>query len=122
MTDLADQAADFDFDVLGGTHEAADRPGLFRQLIEKRGAVSEEVARAMAEGARKRAGSTYALATTGIAGPNGGSKEKPVGTVYVALADETGTSIRKLFFPSDRETFKQLVAQFAFETLRQKLI
>lgn len=92
------------------------------QLIEQHGAVSEEVVRAMAEGARKRSGSTYALATTGIAGPDGGSPGKPVGTVYVALADDRETRVRKLFFPSDRETFKQLVAQFAFEMLRRKLI
>jgi nicotinamide-nucleotide amidase len=96
--------------------------GVDPKLIEQRGAVSEEVARAMAEGARKRARSTYALATTGIAGPEGGSEEKPVGTVYVALADSNETKIRKLFFPSDRETFKQLVAQVAFEMLRRKLI
>jgi nicotinamide-nucleotide amidase len=91
-------------------------------MIEKHGAVSEQVARAMAEGARKRAGSTYALSTTGIAGLSGGSEEKPVGTVYIALAEESGTKIKKLFFPSDRETFKQLVAQAAFEMLRRKLI
>src|ERR1700693_5759119 len=91
------------------------------KLIEKHGAVSEEVARAMAEGARKRARSSYALATTGIAGPDGGSKEKPVGTAYVGLADDAETKVRKLFLPSDRETFKQLVAQFAFEMLRRKL-
>jgi nicotinamide-nucleotide amidase len=96
--------------------------GIDPKLIEEHGAVSEEVARAMAEGARKRARSTYLLATTGIAGPDGGSAEKPVGTVYVALADEKGTKIRKLFFPSDRETFKQLVAQVAFEMLRRRLI
>ena len=96
--------------------------GVDPKQIEKHGAVSEEVARAMAEGARKRAGSTYALATTGIAGPEGGSVEKPVGTVYVALAHENETKVRKLFFPSDRETFKQLVAQVAFEMLRRKLI
>ena len=95
--------------------------GVDPKLIERHGAVSEEVARAMAEGARKRAKSTYALATTGIAGPDGGSKEKPVGTAYVALADDTESKVRKLFFPSDRETFKQLVAQFAFEMLRRKL-
>jgi len=99
-----------------------DLLGVDPKLIEQHGAVSEEVARAMAEGARKRASSTYALATTGIAGPDGGSKEKPVGTVYVALADETETKVRKLFFPSDRETFKQIVAQVAFEMLRRKLI
>ena len=96
--------------------------GVDRKLIEKHGAVSEEVARAMAGGARHRAESTYALATTGIAGPDGGSKEKPVGTVYVALADGNEIKVRKLFFPSDRETFKQLVAQVAFEMLRRKLI
>lgn len=96
--------------------------GVDPKLIEQHGAVSENVARAMAEGARKRAKSTYALSTTGIAGPTGGSKEKPVGTVYVALADEIETKVRKLFFPSDRETFKQLVAQVAFEMLRRKLI
>jgi len=92
------------------------------KLIEQHGAVSEEVARAMAEGARDRAGSTYALSTTGIAGPDGGSERKPVGTVYVALAAPDGTKVRKLFFPTDRETFKQLVAQVAFELLRRELI
>jgi nicotinamide-nucleotide amidase len=96
--------------------------GVDPKLIEKHGAVSEEVARAMAEGVRKRAKSTYGLATTGIAGPGGGTEEKPVGTVYVALTDEKETKIRKLFFPTDRETFKQLVAQVAFEMLRRKLI
>jgi len=96
--------------------------GVDLKLIEKHGAVSEEVARAMAEGARKRARSTYALATTGIAGPSGGSDEKPVGTVYVALTNETETKVRKLFFPSDRETFKQLAAQVAFEMLRRELV
>jgi nicotinamide-nucleotide amidase len=96
--------------------------GIDPKLIEKHGAVSEEVARTMAEGARKRARSTYALATTGIAGPSGGTKEKPVGTVYVALADANETKVKGLFFPSDRETFKQLVAQVAFEMLRRKLI
>ena len=92
------------------------------KLIEKHGAVSEEVARAMSEGARIRAKSTYAVATTGIAGPGGGSPEKPVGTVYVAVADNSDTKVRKLFFPSDRETFKQLVAQVAFEMLRRTLV
>ena len=96
--------------------------GVDPQLLEKHGAVSEEVARAMAEGARKRARSTYALSTTGIAGPDGGSDAKPVGTVYVGVADEKETKVKRLFFPSDRETFKQLVAQFAFEMLRRELI
>jgi nicotinamide-nucleotide amidase len=92
------------------------------KLLEQHGAVSERVARAMAEGARAKARSTYALSTTGIAGPSGGSPEKPVGTVYIGLATPDETVVKSLFFPSDRETFKQLVAQAAFELLRRKLI
>jgi len=93
------------------------------KLIERYGAVSEPVGRALAEGARMRARSTYALSTTGIAGPGGGSSEKPVGTVYVALASPENEIIaKKLFFPSDRETFKELAAQAAFDLLRKKLM
>jgi len=92
-------------------------------LIEKHGAVSEPVARAMAEGTRTGAGSTYALATTGIAGPTGGSDEKPVGTVYVALAAaEASAIVKKFFFPTDRHTFKQLATQTALDLLRRKLL
>ena len=91
------------------------------KLIEQHGAVSERVARAMAEGARAKARSTYALSTTGIAGPSGGSPEKPVGTVCIGLAAPDETVVKSLFLPSDRETFKQLVAQAAFELLRRKL-
>jgi nicotinamide-nucleotide amidase len=93
------------------------------KLIDKYGAVSEAVARAMAKGARTRAASTYGLATTGIAGPTGGSDEKPVGTVYIALASEDSENIAKKFlFPTDRETFKQLAAQTALDLLRRRLL
>jgi len=91
-------------------------------LIEKHGAVSEPVARAMAEGALSRSASTYGVATTGIAGPNGGSDEKPVGTVYIALASaDSKTVAKKFFFPTDRETFKQLAAVTALDLLRRKI-
>jgi nicotinamide-nucleotide amidase len=93
------------------------------KLIDKNGAVSETVARAMAEGARTRAASTFGLATTGIAGPTGGSEEKPVGTVYIALASEDQQTVaRKFVFPTDRETFKQLAAQAALDLLRRRLL
>jgi len=93
------------------------------KLIDKHGAVSEAVARAMAEGARGRAASTYGLATTGIAGPTGGSDEKPVGTVYIALASgDSETVAKKFLFPTDRETFKQLAAQAALDLLRRRLL
>ena len=75
----------------------------------------------MAENAREAARATYALATTGIAGPSGGSQEKPVGTVFVALATETQTIVRRFYFPNDREAFKQMTAQAAFNLLREEL-
>src|SRR5216117_934366 len=84
------------------------------KLIEKHGAASDAVARALVERARACAASTHALATTGIAGPTGGSPEKPVGTVYIALAGPDDILAKKLFFPSDREMFKQLAVQAAF--------
>lgn len=93
------------------------------KMIDKHGAVSEAVARAMAEGARARAASNYGLATTGVAGPTGGSDEKPVGTVYIALASgDSETVARKFIFPTDRETFKQLAAQAALDLLRLRLL
>ena len=92
------------------------------QLIEKHGAVSEQVASALAEHGRASARSDYALATTGVAGPGGGSPEKPVGTVYIALATSDETIAKKLFFPTDRETFKQITTQAVLELLRRKLL
>jgi len=93
------------------------------KLIEEHGAVSEPVARVLAEHARSCAGSDHALATTGVAGPTGGSPEKPVGTVYVALSSaESETIAKKFFFPTDRETFKELTAQAGLEMLRRALL
>jgi nicotinamide-nucleotide amidase len=93
------------------------------KLIEENGAVSEPVARALAEGACACAGSNHSLATTGIAGPTGGSAEKPVGTVYIALASaDSKTVVKKFFFPTDRETFKQLAAQWALDLLRRRIL
>jgi len=96
--------------------------GVDAELIGAHGAVSEPVARAMAEGARAASGASFAIATTGVAGPSGGSAEKPVGTVFVAVASaHAPTRVEKLFFPSDRERFKQLVSQSALDLLRQAL-
>jgi PncC family amidohydrolase len=86
------------------------------------GAVSEQVASEMAEGVRTRTGATYGIATTGIAGPGGGSEEKPVGTVFVGFSSKNdGVRWEKFFFPADRQTFKQLVAQRALDLLRKRL-
>jgi len=97
--------------------------GVSCESIEKFGAVSEQVATEMAEGIRIRTGATHGIATTGVAGPSGGSAEKPVGTVFVGLSSENQPArCEKFFFPSDRETFKQLVAQRAFDLLRKRLM
>ena len=94
-----------------------------QDLIQKHGAVSEAVAAAMAEGARKGGNTNYALATTGVAGPGGGTSEKPVGTVFVALAsDRAETDVQRFLLTADRQTFKQLATQRALEMLRQHLI
>jgi nicotinamide-nucleotide amidase len=93
-------------------------------LIEHHGAVSPEVAEAMASGVRQRLESDYGLAITGIAGPGGGSAEKPVGTVHVALAgpgDERPTH-RHLRLPGDRHRVRRLTSQWALEMLRRRLL
>jgi nicotinamide-nucleotide amidase len=96
--------------------------GIEQGLLEEHGAVSAEVACAMAENARKRSDSSLSLATTGIAGPGGGSDAKPVGTVFIGIArPDAIAEAHRFFFPSDRETFKQMVAQAAFELLRKEL-
>ncbi|HZS18599.1 MAG TPA: CinA family nicotinamide mononucleotide deamidase-related protein [Candidatus Udaeobacter sp.] len=100
----------------------ADMLDIEPQLIDEQGAVSEQVARALAEHARARAKSHYALSTTGIAGPGGGSQDKPMGTVYIGFASSRETIANKLFFPTDRETFKQITTQAALELLRGKLL
>ncbi len=86
------------------------------------GAISEAAACEMAEGARVRTQADYALAVTGIAGPAGGSKAKPVGTVHIALATAWNTNVLHRLNPYDRETFKHVTAQQALEFLRQTLL
>ena len=92
------------------------------ELIMKHGAVSEEVVRAMAEGALARSGTRFALATTGIAGPDGGTPQKPVGTVWLALAEQgKETDAWRESIPKDRISFKQIATQSALDRLRKRL-
>jgi nicotinamide-nucleotide amidase len=95
--------------------------GVPGELIVAHGAVSEEVARAMAEGARRASGATYATAITGIAGPGGGSAEKPVGTVWLALASPGGTRSKLSRFPGDRGQIRLLSAYAALQLVREEL-
>ncbi len=96
--------------------------GVPGDLLEKHGAVSEEVARAMAEGALKNSDADHAVAVTGIAGPTGGTAEKPVGTVWIALASKNAeTWAVKRFYPGMRDRFKLLTSQAALDLLRRRL-
>ena len=83
------------------------------QLLIEHGAVSEPVARAMAEGALSVAGSDIALSVTGIAGPEGGTPEKPVGTVFIAIADGHGCKVQRNLFSGNRETIRQQATEQA---------
>jgi len=91
-------------------------------VLAEHGAVSEECARAMAEGARRRAGATYGLATTGIAGPTGGAPDKPVGTVFMAVAGPDRCVVDGFCWPTSRVVFKERVAQMALSRLRRFLL
>lgn len=92
------------------------------EIIEQHGAVSEECARAMAEGVRADSGADYGLSTTGIAGPGGGTDEKPVGLVYIAVSDANGTFVLRQYWPGNREQFKQRVSQMALGLLRKRIL
>jgi len=112
---------------LGGVVAYADDAkrvllGVSEALLAQHGAVSDPVARAMAEGARARFGADLAVATTGISGPGGGSEAKPVGLVHIALADARGTHSDHFVFPLDRTRHRQLTAQVALDWIRRRLL
>ena len=96
--------------------------GVPSDLIAEHGAVSARVAEAMAEGARLRAGTDFGLAVTGFAGPGGGTGEKSVGLVYVALSDDAHTEHRRLLLPGDRQLIRWRASQAALDLLRRRLI
>lgn len=96
--------------------------GVPASLLETSGAVSEEVARAMAEGARRAAGTSIGMGITGIAGPDGGSLGKPVGLVFIAMDGAAGSRVRRAQFPGDRERIRLQATQAALEMLRRGLL
>lgn len=98
-----------------------DLLGVPEAILQKHGAVSEETARMMAEGVRKLAGTDLGLATTGIAGPDGGSEAKPVGTIFIALANGGETICRKFSYRWDRRRIKTIASQAALLMLQRYL-
>jgi len=96
--------------------------GVDEGLLEAHGAVSEEVASAMAAGAMAAARADLGVGITGIAGPEGGTAEKPVGLVYVAISGAAGTRVRRNLFPGGRGRVRHQATQVALEMLRRGLL
>jgi len=122
ITDVPGSSEYFLEGVVSYSNEAKiDLLGVRKKLIETYGAVSDQVAGAMASGIRKRAGSTIGIGVTGVAGPGGGSPEKPVGLVYIALADDSQTTTRRFIFPGDRQFIRMLSVNAALDMLRRRI-
>ena len=123
ITNVPGASAVFLAGLVTYSNEAKQRLlGVRAETLAAHGAVSEPVAREMAEGARERNGADYALAVTGIAGPAGGTPEKPVGTVFIALATAQKTVVLHPVNRFDRETFKYVTSQQALELLRRNML
>lgn len=122
LTDVAGSSKYFIEGVVAYSNEAKIRTlGVEPVLLLEHGAVSAPVAEAMAEGVRKRAGTDFGLSVTGIAGPDGGTDEKPVGLVYIALADDAHTEHRRLMIPGDRNLIRWRSSQATIDLLRRRL-
>ncbi len=122
VTHVPGSSAVFGYGYVTYANEAKQELGVPPTVLEQHGAVSAQVAESLALNAKRRAQSDYALATTGIAGPSGGSEQKPTGTVYIALAEPGGTVvIEHHVLQTDRLSFKNLVTQAALNMLRRAL-
>ena len=123
LTDVSGSSKVYGHGFVTYANEAKEKHlGVAADLLQLHGAVSEPVARAMAEGCLRTSGADYALSITGIAGPTGGTEEKPAGTVYVGLASKGHeTVVRKFFYPISRDRFKLLTSQAALDLLRRMI-
>jgi nicotinamide-nucleotide amidase len=123
VTDVPGASAVFPGGVVSYANSAKEKfLGVRGETLAQHGAVSEAVAREMAAGAREKFSADFALAATGIAGPGGGTPEKPVGTVFIALASPTGVEAQKFLNVWERAVFKQVTSTQALEMLRRRLV
>ena len=126
LTDGAGASAYFVEGLVTYSNESKERLlGVPKDLLVEHGAVSEPVAGAMAEGVRKVAGTDYGLSVTGVAGPDGGSEEKPVGLVFVGVSDDEGTQVERLDLSAwrrSREAVRERSANRAFDLLRHRIL
>ena len=124
LTDVSGSSDYFLFSGVTYSNDAKTKVlGVAPELLEKYGAVHEETAKAMAEGARRISGATYAISTTGIAGPTGGSDDKPVGTVCIGLATPEKVEARRFHFPfGQRSMNKSIFGMVALNMLRKEIM
>lgn len=118
LTNISGSSVYYDRGIVSYSNQAKmELLGVPEELLEQYGAVSEQVARAMAEGVRCRSDVDIGVATTGIAGPTGGTKEKPVGLVYIAVATAADTIVKRFQFHGDRLQNKQSTCNAALQMI-----
>jgi nicotinamide-nucleotide amidase len=123
ITDVAGSSNYFERGVIAYSNQSKiESLKVPKELIETNGAVSSDVAKAMAQGVRQIAGTDIGISTTGIAGPTGGSVEKPVGLVWIGYSDRNETLAIKFNFGDDRRRVKERAAQAALELVRRRLL
>lgn len=123
LTEIAGSSKYFIEGAIAYANEAKIRTlNVAPEIIEKNGAVSAETAEAMAKGMREKSQTDYAISVTGIAGPSGGSDEKPIGTVFIGYADESQTKSFKIILPGDRFLIRWRASQAALEYLRRQML
>ena len=119
ITDVSGSSDYFKRGIVAYSNDAKiEELGVSQELIESHGAVSAEVAKAMAEGVRRFSRTDYGIGITGIAGPTGGTREKPIGLVYIGIASEQGTKVERCFFLGGRKMIKFHSTQKALDMLR----
>jgi len=123
LTNVSGSSAYFNRGVVAYSNEAKiELLHVDAELILKVGAVSEEVARAMAEGIRNISRTDIGISVTGIAGPTGATPDKPLGLVFIGLADHAGTIVKKYMLPDERIRFKERTSQAALELVRKRIL
>ncbi|MBE7515894.1 MAG: competence/damage-inducible protein A [Chloracidobacterium sp.] len=123
ITEIAGSSRYFIEGAVTYSNEAKVRTlGVDPKIIEDHGAVSADCAEAMARGIRERSGAAHAISITGIAGPDGGTEVKPVGTVYIGYSGPAGTRSRKFVFPGDRYLIRRHSSQAALDYLRRQML
>src|SRR3990172_2590985 len=123
LTDVPGSSAYFlHGDVVYSNESKIARVGVPEEIVAEHGAVSREVAEALAEGIRKQSGTDIGISTTGIAGPSGGTDEKPVGLLWIGFSDKQTTFAMKFNFGNNRRRFKERASQAALELVRRKLL